>query len=340
MVPFADLLARAGIDAGLTVVTRCAVGGNNRIYRVETTAGVFAAKQYFRHESDPRDRLAAEYTFLSYASAAAPGITPRPFACSPESGMALYEFIDGCRFGPGEIGAAEIDAAARFFQGLNAPRRSIAAGLPVASEACFSLADHLGLIGGRIDRLLEASSLSEVDSRALEFFRRLGEKWRQISASIRVAAGGAGLDMDRRLAPEHRCISPSDFGFHNALREEGGNIRFLDFEYAGWDDPAKTAGDFFAQLAIPVPPEFFESFVTKIMQVFPDAESLASRARLLRPAYQIKWCCIALNVFLPVHLARRAFANPGLDTSTLKEAQLLKADQILNSIDKTDYGLH
>ena len=340
MVPFADLLARAGIDAELTLVTPCAMGGNNRIYRVETTAGVFAAKQYFRHASDPRDRLAAEFAFLSYASAAAPGITPRPFARSPESGMALYEFIDGRRFSPGEVGAAEIDAAARFFQALNPPRRSVTASLPVASEACFSFSDHLGLIGGRIERLLEAGSLPEVDPMALEFFRRLDEKWRRISAGIRVAAGSAGLDLDRPLAPEQRCISPSDFGFHNALREAGGAIRFLDFEYAGWDDPAKTAGDFFAQLAVPVPPEFFDSFVGKIMQVFPDAESAAIRARLLRPAYRIKWCCIALNVFLPVHLARRTFANPGLDTNALKQAQLVKADQILNSIDKTDHGLH
>jgi hypothetical protein len=340
LAPVADLLARAGIDARLAAITPCALGGNNRIYRVETTVGVFAAKQYFRHESDPRDRLSAEYAFLNYASAAAPGTTPRPFACSPELGMALYEFVDGRRFRPGEIGAAEVEAAVRFFRALNVSPLRGAAGLPVASEACFSLADHRGLIRGRIDRLLEILPQSDVDAEALNFFRRLDEFWQQLSESIRVDAGRANLEFDTPLAPEYRCISPSDFGFHNALAEANGSIRFLDFEYAGWDDPAKTAGDFFAQLAVPVPTDFFEHFVTQIVQDFPGAEQLAFRARLLRPAYQIKWCCIALNVFLAVHLARRTFANPGLDQTELKQAQLLKANQILNSIETTTHGLY
>ena len=340
MAPVADLMACAGIDARPTEIAPCATGGNNRIYRVETTSGVFAVKQYFRHAGDLRDRLAAEYAFLSYASTGAPGMTPRPIARNSESGMALYEYIDGSRFRPGEVGAAEVEAATRFFKALNSPRRPSADRLPVASEACFSLADHIALIQGRIDSLLDVLPQSEVDARALTFFRRLAELWERISNRIRVAASRSKLDFDAPLAPGHRCISPSDFGFHNALEEANGNIRFLDFEYAGWDDPAKTAGDFFAQLQVPVPADFFERFVAQIMQVFPDPEIPSIRARLLRPAYQIKWCCIALNLFLPVHMARRAFANPGLDEVALKQAQLLKADQILNSIDRTTHGLH
>ena len=338
--PFADLLSRAGLDAGLVRVTPCAAGGNNRIYRAETTAGVFAVKQYFRNAGDLRDRLAAEYAFLSYASVAAPGITPRPYAFNPDSGMALYEFVAGERIGPGEVGAAEVQAAARFFQALNSLQRPAASGLPVASEACFSFAEHLALIGRRIDRLLEAGAAPGSGPKALALFRRLHAKWRQVSAQIRTAAGNAGLEIESELQPGQRCISPSDFGFHNALREVGGGIRFLDFEYAGWDDPAKTAGDFFAQLAVPVPPEYFGTFVGQIMAGLPDREGLALRARLLRPAYQIKWCCIALNVFLPVHLARRKFADPGLDVDALMRAQLVKADNILNSMDTTDHGLH
>ena len=46
------------------------------------------------------------------------------------------------------------------------------------------------------------------------------------------------------LPPGQWCISPSDFGFHNVLRRPGGHLVFLDFEHAGWDDPAKLFGDF------------------------------------------------------------------------------------------------
>lgn len=336
----ADLLARAGVSAAIQAITPCAQGGNNRIYRVDTTAAVFAAKQYFRHDGDTRDRLAADYAFHTYASNAAPGATARPYSCNPASGMALYEFVQGRPLRPEEVGMPQVGAAIRLFRALNAPETRAGAHLPVASEACFSLAEHIALIRGRIDRLLEVSPHSDVDAEAVDFFSRLDAFWQDFAESVHEDATQAGLDFDVPLATEQRCISPSDFGFHNALAMPDGGIRFLDFEYAGWDDPAKTAGDFFAQLALPVPPGLFAHFVAEITQDFPGSAQLSYRAGLLRPAYQIKWCCIALNVFLPVNLARRRFANPNLDEAELKRAQLAKGKQLFQSILMKSHGLY
>lgn len=339
-VLIANLLVRAGIDARPEAVTLCSKGGNNRTYRVETAAGIFAAKQYFRHEGDSRDRLAAEYAFLTYAKAAAAEATPRPYACDPEAGLALYEFVEGRPFQAGEIGITQVDAAIQFFRALNVLHLRATAQLPVASEAGFSIAGHLAFIEGRINRLLEVIPQSDIDAAALDFFRRLDKFWQQLLASIYSDVSRADLDIDAALAQEQRCISPSDFGFHNALTETNGNIRFLDFEYAGWDDPAKTAGDFFAQLAVPVPPEYYDHFMAESMRMFPEPDFLVKRANILRPVYQIKWCCIALNVFMQVHLARRKFANPGLDETILKQTQIAKAEQILQSIQTTAHGIH
>ena len=61
-----------------------------------------------------------------------------------------------------------------------------------------------------------------------------------------------GLPSERPLDQQDRCLSPSDFGFHNALAQ-GETVRFIDFEYAGWDDPAKTVCDFFHHPGVPVP---------------------------------------------------------------------------------------
>lgn len=338
--PIADLLARAGIETTIEAISPCARGGNNRIYRVDTAAGVFAAKQYFRHDSDTRDRLASEYAFLDYANHAAPGMTPRPFACNSESGLALYEFVQGRPLRPDEIGTTQVEAAIQLFRALNAPVARADAQLPIASEACFSLADHVELIHGRIDCLLETKPRADIDAEALVFFRQLDAFWRRCAEHIRDDAAQANLDFEAALPAEQRCISPSDFGFHNALATTSSALRFLDFEYAGWDDPAKTAGDFFAQLALPVPAEFYRHFVSEITRDFPGAAQLSFRADLLRPAYQIKWCCIALNVFLPVNLARRRFANPSLDETALKRAQLAKGKQLFQSIQMKSHGLH
>jgi hypothetical protein len=335
----AALLASINLPATIRSIDACAVGGNNRTYKIKTDDGIFIAKQYFRNESDPRDRLATEFAFLSYSEKAAPGLTPRPLARDSKSGFALYEFIDGQPFRAGEITAEHVDIAADFYCALNAPQVRSSATLPIASEACFSIREHLELIEGRLNRLL-AIELQDDDRSARPFFEELYVRWRVLAREVEAHAADAGLDLSAPLAMAQRCISPSDFGFHNALRENTGAIRFLDFEYAGWDDPAKMAGDFFAQLAVPVPGIFFERFVEKTMLPFPDNKSLILRAGLLRPVYQIKWCCIALNVFLPVHLARRKFADPGVDAIALKRAQISKAKTLLQSLHGLNYVIH
>ena len=91
-------------------------------------------------------------------------------------------------------------------------------------------------------------------------------------------------------------------------------------------------GDFFSQLARPIPPEFFSYFTDRTMSIFPNAKQLIQRAQLLRPVYQIKWCCIALNIFLPHHLARRTFANPNLNVLELKNTQLEKVKILMNNL--------
>ena len=66
----------------------------------------------------------------------------------------------------------------------------------------------------------------------------------------------AGDRSHRVLRSEQCCLSPSDFGFHNALADETGQMIFLDFH----DMPAvtirpKLVSDFFCQPEIPDPPE-------------------------------------------------------------------------------------
>lgn len=340
-VQCAALLAEAGISATTRSLVPCTAGGNNRTYRLETPAGAFAVKQYFRHAGDTRDRLAAEFAFLVYAAKAAPGMTPTPLGMNTASGLALYEFIEGQPYTAGELTWDHVGSAARFFRALNdsAAKRD-AATLPTASEACFSIAEHLALIAARLDRLRTIDVATDEDRAAQVLIEQIRTRWRALNDEVSAASRSARYDLSVLLDPAQRCVSPSDFGFHNALAQADGSPRFLDFEYAGWDDPAKMTGDFFAQLAVPVPADLFDRFVQETTAVFPRSGELAFRARLLRPVYQVKWCCIALNVFLPVNLARRKFANPGLDEKALKQAQLAKATTLFQSIATLDHGLH
>jgi len=98
--------------------------------------------------------------------------------------------------------------------------------------------------------------------------------------------------------------------------------------------------DRLAQLAVPVPANLFEYFVQACVTPFVHPAELIKRAELLRPLYRVKWCCIALNVFLPVHIARRKFADPYLDETVLKRAQLAKAYTLYQSLEASTHGLH
>jgi hypothetical protein len=327
------LMIRANIPGQIQSVSPCATSGNNRTYRVATTNSVLVAKQYFRHIDDSRDRLGAEFNFLKYAAISAPGLAPAPLAIDREAGLGLYEFMQG---DPIPVDGATLDrvqSAVSFFLALNLPAtRKQARELPDASEACFSISEHLDRISIRLRTLAEQVPVVSENAAAHVCIQGIVDYWAEHSKNILTTAPLLGINPYDLLSQDQRCLSPSDFGFHNAMLMPDQTVRFLDFEYAGWDDPAKMVGDFFSQLSVPVPSEYFEDFVSSISVAFPDADQLVKRASLLRPVYQVKWCCIALNIFLPVHLARRKFANPHLNVIDLKRTQLSKAQSIMRSL--------
>lgn len=327
-----NLLSTAGLNPSIISLQSCTRGGNNRTFRLETPDATYALKEYFRQENDKRDRLQSEYAFLTYANVVAPKMTPFAYAKDDNAGIALYEFIEGESLAGLCVSENDVKQAANFFCALNGRKRDMA-NLPNASEACFSIQEHLNLINTRIQNLTKINIETAEDDQAQQTIQTLSERWLDVQEDVQNGAAKYHLALNEPLALQNRCLSPSDFGFHNALRTTNGELCFLDFEYAGWDDPAKMVGDFFSQLAVPVPAEYFDLFTKSVMQSFPDAVNLEHRAQLLRKVYEVKWCCIALNVFIPVNLARRMFANPTLNVVDLKKAQLAKADTLIQRLE-------
>ena len=330
----ATLLESVRPQARITSIVSCAQGGNNRIYRVATSEGFFAAKSYFTHSEDRRDRLRTEYEFLIYSAKVAPGVAPAPLAMQQDIGLALYEFVNGEPISSLELDWPKVQQAIKYFALLNDPQgRSTAQGLKPASEACFSILEHLDVVGRRLDVLNQMQSQDSAAVSALKLVEKLKRRWLTIVEEVQDEAKREGIDPRSPLNSKQMCISPSDFGFHNALQLQNGSIRFLDFEYAGWDDPAKMTGDFFSQLAVPIPEVYFTQFGNEVMSNFPAPDEMVFRAHLLKRVYKVKWCCIALNVFLPVHLARRKYADPKLNEVALKQLQLSKAQTLLSALE-------
>ena len=327
----AELLVDAGLDTRDLAVETAGSGGNNRVFVVLAGDVKYLAKIFYSHPADKRNRLGAEYAFLSYARDIGLRCVPKPISFNSKTNIGLYQFIEGKKLSASELSSGAVRQAARFFLDLNMrPNRDRAGTLPTASEACFSVAEHFALVEHRVRRLRAIPPQSEVDRRAVCFVEELGAAWLRLKERISRAAESS--ELTTLLAAVDRCVSPSDFGFHNALVRNTGEIYFIDFEYAGWDDPAKAVGDFFCQPAVPVSLDHFDAFLAQALSYSPNAGAMAERVCRLLPVFQIKWCCIILNEFLPDAAQRRRFANPTTEPEIRKRQQLEKAEQFFQSI--------
>ena len=305
-------------------------GGNNRVYRVSAGNRVVVLKQYFQHPQDPRNRFGAERSFYTFIAQAGIDRTPRPLGWDEERRLGLLGHVSGRKLLGEEVDAGHVKQALEFILELNRHWRAVSsATLPAASEACFSLGQHLDCVGQRVLRLGGIQVESAVDEAARRFVQeQLRPVWERLSSSVRSAPDWSAVELTRAES----CPSPSDFGFHNALLEPDGRLRFFDFEYAGRDDPAKLACDFFCQPQLPVPETCWGPFLASLAEQPGWGDAFLARARLLLPIYRIKWCCIMLNEFLPNEQVRRQFARPEASLTERKQVQLTKARYALERI--------
>ncbi|MGY3605896.1 MULTISPECIES: aminoglycoside phosphotransferase family protein [unclassified Bradyrhizobium] len=310
LLALATSLAESAGKGQVCALSRLAGGKNNQVYRVETEGGAsLVLKRYFTDPRDPRDRLRAEWEFLQHAWARGIRCVPQPLACDAAVHAGLYSFVEGRKLLASELQPAHIAAAIDFVLAMNAkPRAELAPG----SEACFTLAEHIATVERRVERLARLDPEAPHAKEARTFVAtRLLPTWHAVQSDLSAHAQRAGISMDQALAPDDCCLSPSDFGFHNALADDTGRVTFLDFEYAGRDDPAKLVSDFFCQPEIPVPLDYHATFVARVADGFGLDEKGCARCRMLLDVYRVKWTCIILNDFLPLGAARRAFADAG-----------------------------
>jgi hypothetical protein len=294
------LLREAGIDGPISLAP-LTHGGNNRVVRVNCGTHAYVLKRYFRHTLDPRDRFGADTSFSAFLWSAGVRDIPQLIAAEEELGAALFAHVPGNSIS-GSLAASDVAQALDFLAAINRNRQGEEAGsLPIASEACFAICDHLELVERRVSAL-------ELSGNSAGVFARdeLRPAWGEIRSRV---ASQVGPEFDRTLRQLERCLSPSDFGFHNAIARPSGKLVFHDFEYAGWDDPAKLVCDFFCQTQVPVPLAYLPRMVERLARCLGVVDWLEQRVRWLLPVYRIKWCCILLGSATPSGSARRRFAG-------------------------------
>lgn len=322
-------IALAFCDEPVQDVLAVRGGGNNRLFKIHCSTRSFALKWYPPQVEDPRDRLGAEFRALHFLHENGPSPTPRAFHYDPETNVGVYEWIEGAP--PGQPGPDDIDSAVSFAASLYAlSKKEDAQNISPASEACFSAAILVEQIERRAVRLEAlASEHPSLKSFLSQLFRP------RFSQAIDNATEGYeknGLEFNAEIPEARRTLSPSDFGFHNAIRREDKSLVFLDFEYFGWDDPVKLVSDFLLHPGMNLTADLRQRFCVGAGAIFSSEPNFTLRFQLLFPLFALRWSMILLNEFLPERLERRKIAGHIQDTLSFQEAQLQKAEIFVNSV--------
>lgn len=274
-------------------VTRLSGGINSEAFKVSTSGNMYFAKKYLTRAGDSRPRMTTEFSGLSFLWANGIRNIPEPLATWDEAQIAVYQFIKGTKISP--VSKNDIDEAVDFASRLHSlTKLSDAQAQPVASEACFSVQEYINCVDGRFARLRRISNgrlSAYLDHEFLPLFNLLKQSTVQKAEEF-------SIDMNEVMQNNAKTLSPSDFGFHNAIKTQDGRLFFIDFEYYGWDDPVKLIADFYLQPGVPVPSEYREYFSKKVRGNYADDTQLEGRLTLVYPLLGLKWCLIMLNSFL------------------------------------------
>jgi thiamine kinase-like enzyme len=289
-------------------------GGNNLIVRGMTSSGkAIVVKQYLTARDDGRSRLLTEYAAIKFMRDAGIDNVPEALVCAPEQSLAVYSFISGVRLRDQDISIEHVDAEVAFLSRLAELRHSETSKLiRFASDACPTLEAYFSNFEERLKRLERIVPASKLHRQAI---RLVEGKIRPTYSRIRETL------LADSLPPVGLTLSPSDFGFHNALADDAGRLHFFDFEYFGWDDPAKMISDFLHHQAFTLSVKLGDHFRTQMLHVFADERQLDARLRLVYPMVGLNWTLICL----------KPFTSAETDSNRL-EAQLERSEAKLGDV--------
>ena len=311
-------------------ITFCSGGKNSRAYHVQTGDGAFLVKHYFRSDPKSTYRQNNEYRAFLFLKNNNTLHTPNVYDKDDDAGFSFFEFIQGTKISAEQASSSDIQKLAQFIIDINT--RIEAKEYPNdAMDHCLRPIEIIQQISNRIENL-EKNGSSSSDKIHNAFHDFLNEHIKS-SFDLHSEKLRKYPQVNQFIPDEDIILSPSDFGFHNAMQLENGSLRFFDFEYFGKDDVVKLVSDTIlhphTQMSLkPSQGNLFKKQITSALNL---SSSFEERFHLMFPLIQIKWSTILLNEFLNEDLKRREFSNSIKSNLYAKqEKQLKKSMQMLN----------
>lgn len=308
------------IDDEIKKVRPILSGSNSKVFSFCNSEGKpYVLKLYPNQTFDKRPRLETEMKALANLSSS--GMTPKAITFHRERNLSVLEFLPGER--PQEIGPEEVNNALSFVKFLRDLSRMTLEQFGLASEACLSAMEIERQIQTRLVNLQKVRHHDLNTFLSNDFQPLLVEalSWAKCLLVNKT-------NWHREIPLGKRILSPADFGFHNSIQDPSGQLKFVDFEYFGWDDPVKLIAEFQIHPGMNLSQECKDRWLEGCLSIFGANDSdLLLRLRASTPLYTLRWSLITLNSFLS---KTRGFPYT-MDNKELSE-QLHKAKRLCSQV--------
>ena len=274
--------------------------GNSGVGKAFSKEGSRLALKFYANDV-AHNRLYSEYESFRVLRKYGETQVPKCLGCCKAAEVACYTWIDGRPVE--ELSGDHLSQMIAFLGRLHRiqelPEFSA---FPKASAAVFSGVDLERQLDSRVNEFRTSLSRSHkvMEFLDLSFEPTLREV---VDWSKRV---WPGRDYFEQLPRKDWILSPSDFGTHNCLEDAVGSLVFLDFEYFGWDDPAKLGCDVLFHPGMNMSSPLQLEWVSKFRTLY--GEMVFDRMRVMWGLIGLSWCLIRLNEFRRDVLVRRNYA--------------------------------
>jgi thiamine kinase-like enzyme len=262
-------------------------GINSKVYKIKVDKDNLVVKVYNKKN---KFRIKREKIFYDYLRSIKNNNIIKPIGFNIKFNLAIYPFIKGKKIK--KITNNHIKELLNFLKQIN-KKKSIK--LPLAVDGIKNRDNHIKLCELKIDQMKKIKIDSLIKKQFMFFLKKkIIPKFDKIKMNY-YKQKTFNLKKNNLLKND-MIVSPSDFGFHNII-QSNNKFYFLDFEYAGLDDPIKLICDFYCQPDQVLTQAQKKMFIRNFPFKKNSLKQLELYTKIFLPFHRLKWCCIILNEF-------------------------------------------
>lgn len=271
-------------------------GGNSNVYISKYENELIIVKKYSRMNRNWRIRIEREIQTMILLQKNSFNQAPRLIGYNIDEAIVICTYIDGIKMSNRNITEAichQIDDTLRTltYKSLICKNK-----IKFASNAFINPETFFSKILDRMhntEDILENTILDTKSREREKFTKFMAVVREELVDSIKNYENSKDINM-KALDFEQRIFSFSDVGSHNCILSQN-KLHYIDFEHAGWDDPAKAYCDWIMRPIEGLEIDFGRKLVSRLISDDVHGECKYYRIKNLIPIINIQWILIRTN---------------------------------------------